>query len=381
MKGFFDRRYFGWLSLAIVAGYFIVGLWPFAFRPPNRVSWLADGAGLHFETDGVAYDPAALPAPGLSGAAGQSANFTVELWIEANREPTNDVLHILTIHNRRLPFDFVLCQWKRDFLLLATIQRPSRSRKVSEADLDNSLQEHKTRFITVRGDGAGTDFYLEGLPAEHYSQFVLKPEAAEGQLILGNDDTGKHPWSGRLFGLAIYSRALDAAEIAQHHTLWTQGHARQLTNAPGLTALYLFDEGNGRRAEDSSGNRHHVIIPEIFQAVHRQILIPPWKDLSYNGPDYPDIVVNILGFVPFGFCFFLHRRLARPNQWATNALFVVLAGAAISLTIEVIQAWLPNRVSSTTDLLTNTAGTLLGVALALAIRSKVTNAKFTPAAR
>ena len=274
MKEFFDRRYFGWLSLAIVAGYFIVGLWPFAFRPPNRVSWLADGAGLHFETDGVAYDPASLPAPGLSGAAGQSANFTVELWIEANREPTNDVLHILTIHNRRLPFDFVLCQWKKDLLLLATPQRPSRPRKVSEADLDNSLQEHKTRFITVRGDGAGTDFYLEGLPAEHYSQFVLKPEAAEGQLILGNDDTGKHPWSGRLYGLAIYSRALDAAEIAQHHTLWTQGHARQLTNAPGLTALYLFDEGNGRRAEDSSGNRHHVIIPEIFQAVHRQILDP-----------------------------------------------------------------------------------------------------------
>ena len=87
MKGFFDQRNFGWLSLVIAVGYFIVGLCPFTFRPPNRVSWLADGAGLHFETDGVAYDPASLPVLRLSDAARQSANFTVELWVERITNP------------------------------------------------------------------------------------------------------------------------------------------------------------------------------------------------------------------------------------------------------------------------------------------------------
>lgn len=125
------------------------------------------------------------------------------------------------------------------------------------------------------------------------------------------------------------------------------------------------------RAEDSSGNRHHLVIPEIFSAVHRQILIPPWKDVSDTGPDYPDIAVNILGFMPFGFCFFLYCRLARPNRQAKTTLFVVLVGATISLTIELIQAWLPNRVSSITDLLTNTTGTLLGAVLAWFILSKI----------
>jgi len=98
--------------------------------------------------------------------------------------------------------------------------------------------------------------------------------------------------------------------------------------------------------------------------------------MSYARPDYSDMVVNILGFVPFGFCFYLHRWSLRPNQRATNALLVVLTGAAVSLTIEIIQAWLPNRVSSISDVLTNAAGTLLGVALAIAIQSKVTNTEF-----
>jgi VanZ family protein len=369
-----NDRWFGWLSLLIVAGYLVVGLWPFAFRPPNRVSWLTDRAGLHFEPYGIAYDPAPLPTiPGLSGVARTSATFTVELWIEVSREPANNVSDLLTIHDPSLPLDFTFCQWKQFFLLRATTQPPQPTGKIPEVGVDDALPEGKARFITVRGDGAGTDFYLDGLLAKRFPKFALNAEALDGQLILGNDASGKHSWTGRLFGLALYSRALDAAEIARHYALWTRRRAGQLTNAPGLRALYLFDEGRGRQTEDASSNHHQLIIPAIFQPVHQELLIPPWKDLSYNRPDYSDIVVNVLGFLPFGFCFFLHRRSLGPDQWAVNALLVVLAGAVVSLTIEVIQAWLPNRTSSVSDLLANTAGTLLGVALAIAIQSKVTN--------
>jgi hypothetical protein len=365
----------------IVVGYFIVGLWPFTFRPPNRVTWLTDRPGLHFEKSGVAYDPESLPASGSSVATNQSVSFTVEIWAEADREPNDDVYDLVTIHNDRLPSDFIICQWQRACILRATVQHPWPSRKVSEVDARVALTEGKSKFITIRGDGTGTDFFLDGLAAEHFPQYVLKPEALNGQLILGNDSSGKHPWSGSLFGLAIYNRVLDAAEIAGHRALWAQGHARQMTNAPGLTALYLLDEGGGRRAEDSSGNHHQIIIPEIFQPVHREFLIAPWKDLSYGGPDYSDIALNILGFMPFGFCFFLHHRFVRPNRPMANFVFVVLVGAAVSLTIEIIQAWLPNRTSSATDLLTNTAGALLGAVLALIIQAKRTSAKFEPETR
>ena len=88
-------------------------------------------------------------------------------------------------------------------------------------------------------------------------------------------------------------------------------------------------------------------------------------------PNYRDIVINVLGFMPFGFCFFLYRKPARSARWFTDALHVVVAGVAISLTIETIQVYLPNRASSMTDLLCNTAGTFLGVLFAQAIRPKV----------
>ena len=355
-----------------MVGYLVVGLWPFDFRPHNRVHWLGNYPGLHFEPYSIAYDPAPLPAPPKLGAIpGMSANFTVELWVATRREPANNVFGIVTIHDPRLPLDFVLGQWKQDFLLRGTTTHPQPADTIREVGVYDALPNQKARFITVRSDGAGTDFYMDGAVAGHFPQFTLNARALDGQLILGNIASGKAPWTGWLFGLALYNRALNPTEIAWHRALWTRGRARQLMSVPGLTALYLFDEGRGQQANDYSGNGHRVIIPGVFQPIHRDLLIPPWKDLSYNRPDYSDIAINVLGFLPFGFCFFLYRHARRPHRLVTNALLVVLAGLAISLTIEVTQAWLPSRTSSITDLMTDTAGALLGVALALAVRHKV----------
>lgn len=371
MKGINHSRWFGWLSLVIVVGYFVVGLWPFEFHSLNRVSWLPNRSGLHFEPYGIAYDSAPLPTAG----SGQSAVFTVELWLETQHEPANDVLDILTIHNPQLPYDFTLCQWKWSFLLRGTTEPHQRTGRIPQVGMGDALSNGKAQFITIRGSKAGTDFYLNGKAAGHFPHFMLAANALNGQLILGNDASGKQSWIGSLLGLAIYHRALDTAEIARHCTLWTQSQAGQLTNASGLRALYLFDEGHGQQANDVSDHRHHLIIPAAFQPVHRDFLIAPSKDNSNQHLDYSDIVINVLGFMPFGFCFFLYRRSLKPNRAFNNVLRVVLAGATVSLMIEVTQAWLPNRVSSTMDLLTNTTGALLGAALALAMLRKLTKAQ------
>lgn len=375
MKSSSDRRRFGWLSVALAVNYLIVGWWPFEFRPLNQVSWLPDRAGLRFQDDGLVYDPEPLPAAKATELVGPPVNFTVELWVEADVKPATDVFHLLTIHDGRLPSPFVLCQWQKAIILRAATRDSLSVRKIHEVGVAGALVEHAARLITVTGSGAGTDFYLDGAVVRHFPEFTVGPEVLNGRLVLGNAAAGKHSWVGRFFGLAVYHRALGAEEIARHYSLWTQGQARQIADVPNLAALYLFDERSGQQVNDHSTNRHQLVIPAIYEQVQKEFLIPPWADVSYDTLNYQDIVVNVLGFAPFGFCLFLHRRRVEGASRFADALFVIVAGGAISLTIETIQVWLPNRVSSMTDLLGNTAGTLLGVLVALAIRPKVTTAE------
>jgi glycopeptide antibiotics resistance protein len=73
-----------------------------------------------------------------------------------------------------------------------------------------------------------------------------------------------------------------------------------------------------------------------------------------------DIVRNILLFVPFGVAFAL---LLRSRQWAFRRMlaFALMAGLGLSLTVEILQLYLPRRVSSVRDLLTNGIGAMIGV--------------------
>ena len=71
--------------------------------------------------------------------------------------------------------------------------------------------------------------------------------------------------------------------------------------------------------------------------------------------------MNIVGFVPIGF--FLLNYLALIQQINRPAVTVILLGFFLSLTIEILQWFLPTRDSDMTDLISNTFGTVVGVSL------------------
>ena len=80
-----------------------------------------------------------------------------------------------------------------------------------------------------------------------------------------------------------------------------------------------------------------------------------------------DAAVNMLAYVPFGFLTALALR-ARLGI-AFSVMLAMLCGMCVSAGMEYLQMYLPTRVSSNLDILTNTSGMLAGALLAVSISS------------
>ena len=75
-----------------------------------------------------------------------------------------------------------------------------------------------------------------------------------------------------------------------------------------------------------------------------------------------DITLNVLAYLPLGLLLTL-TFMGRAPRWAA-AMLGVLVGTLFSLLIELAQGYLPSRIASNVDLLTNAGGTVLGAAAA-----------------
>jgi VanZ family protein len=79
-----------------------------------------------------------------------------------------------------------------------------------------------------------------------------------------------------------------------------------------------------------------------------------------------DLISNLLGYLPFGFLLFV--ALVRGGRRAASAAAVAcLCGSLLSLVMETLQNYLPQRVASNVDLALNALGTALGVAIGAAL--------------
>jgi VanZ family protein len=101
-----------------------------------------------------------------------------------------------------------------------------------------------------------------------------------------------------------------------------------------------------------SGWRHYGIGPLDY-------LFSPWPR---TGSVF-DVAINVLGYSPFGFLCVavLHSRMRGAPAFA----LAVLSGAALSITLEAVQNYLPTRFASNVDVLANVAGAAVGAALGL----------------
>ena len=128
----------------------------------------------------------------------------------------------------------------------------------------------------------------------------------------------------------------------------------------GTTALYTFSERTGERAGNGAIPGRFLEIPHRLAVIHRNIL--QWN-LRLTKSGLLDIMLNVLGFIPFGLLTAASLRQALHWPKRRSAIVAVVSAAVLSFGIEFVQAYIPGRDSSSTDLLMNTVGAGLGALL------------------
>ncbi len=98
--------------------------------------------------------------------------------------------------------------------------------------------------------------------------------------------------------------------------------------------------------------------------------VKPFGFLTAQWPAHhsrPDILTNVLAYIPLGLLFVLWWR--RRRFVVGPVILATMIGAALSFLMEYLQQFLPSRDASLMDLITNVSGTLVGAVLAILVRS------------
>jgi VanZ family protein len=342
------------ICVAVLCITLSLGLWPF-HSPANRVSWLGDRNGLRFNRRSTVISSGSLQIPG----SGDNSGASLEIWIRNNR--IWDFATLLAFYKSDNLFQFSLRQSQLD-LLIRTGSRDDEDRaKSAKLHVRDAFQrEQRPVFITVTSAAKGAWIYLNGVPAVAAPDFPLSAADFTGRLVLGDSPGQTDSWAGELLGFAIYHRQLSAAQSLHHYVTWKQTGRPAIAEDERNAALYLFDERTGTVVRDKAGSGVDLDIPERYEVMNQIFLEPIWSEFSMSRSYWTAVLKNIVGFIPFGVCFYAYLLTGLSVKRAS--LVTVALGTACSLTIEVLQAFLPTRDSGTTDIITNTLGTWIGVA-------------------
>jgi VanZ like family/Concanavalin A-like lectin/glucanases superfamily len=344
------------LCALILAAILIAGLWPF-HAPKNSVHWAVNANGLRIGKYGSIVTANEFTSP--SAAPNQDLFSTIEIWLEPRRARASGTI-LAFYHPATQTTSFALRQSLGDLVMLTGNPDASRPAKKSHIFIDNILHQTPVLIAIVSGS-SGTTVYVDGVLVKKQSSFQFSATDLTGKLILGNSAVATDEWAGWLKGLAITRRALTAEEVVQHHQRWIQNDKPENISDADTVALYTFDEKTGNIAHNQSNASTGLIIPAHFFLLQEKFLDRPWNEFHNNWGYWKDVIVNIVGFIPFGLFFTAYFSSLRKFDYP--AALTIALGFAISLTIEVLQGFMPTRDSSMTDLINNTLGTAIGAGL------------------
>ena len=335
------------ICILILCGFAVAGLWPFR-QIPNEVTWLGNQPGVHFGKHGIILSAGALPAVG-SGAC------SIEMWVRPGAGEDSGAL--LAFYGLGGDTGVSLQRSLTDLRL----DRETVGGRPIKSYVSEFLPDGKLVFMTVVSGTWGTAVYQDGALVRNLSRPRALAGDCSGSLGVGDSSQGHNSWQGDIQGVAIYQRELTPAQVQVNYQSWRTAGRPDERNSGKPDVLYLFNEKSGSVVRDHGASGVNLTIPELYLNVYRTWLQSPVSAYELHWGYIQDILINVGGFVPFGFA--LSVFLASTGRVRNVGAWAVFGGVIVSLTIEVLQAYLPTRNSDLTDVLTNTLGTCLGAVL------------------
>jgi VanZ family protein len=340
------------LCIGMAAAVLIATLWPFNPSPKNRVYWLQNQNGLRFAGKGIIRS--STPFQHDTSKLQSSATLEVVVLPAA----TDEVHTFLSFYSGKNKPQIELRQYLDGVLLFVAVRDAGGRLRRVELDADRVLRTDQPSVLVFTSGPHGTTVYVNGKIVEHASWYQLPLEDFRGELILGTSPVDHDPWSGKFLGAGFFSKELSPADVQQSFEFWQL--TGRIQNGPGFgtIATYSFSERTGASAQEDAGTAPSLNIPVAYSIPYKPALKPFWREYSPDSEYVNDLIRNVAGFMPLGFL--LGAYFSKKTGWPRALLFVLLCGGALSFTIEVLQAFIPERNSGTTDIITNTSGAILG---------------------
>ncbi|WP_373500817.1 VanZ family protein [Desulfococcus sp.] len=350
------------LGAAVLAGIIIMGLNPRHSLFTNKVGRPADGAGIRFRKYGIAFTKPFDPV--VPARPAERPSFSVEIAFTSEHRRKNGFGLLFMFHDGDDASQFLMGQWHSRIVFMNGDDY-DHSRKAPRIMADIAAAASKAIVVTLVSGPGGTRLYMDGgLVLEKKGLKLTLPGGdRRPRLVLGNSVYGDNPWEGAVYGFAAYPHALTPADVANHHGRWLKSRDFSFAMGEGTSLLYLFDETSGGESIDRSGLGRHLETPAAVTVLKPRILAFPPDKFRFSSNFIQDIIINFIGFVPFGLVFTAILLRVRGLRVGYAMAASVLLGFAVSLAIEIGQAWIPSRSSSLLDLLLNTGGAGSGAAV------------------
>jgi hypothetical protein len=341
------------VCIAVLCIILTLGLWPF-HAPKNGVTWLRERDGLRFGKYGTVIGSSAFE---MATSQGNELSGSLEIWLLPERVPDSST--ILAFCTPDDPFRFSLHESQTDLRLQFAVPNSRTRTRAQKLYINDVFRKAQPAFITITSGTSGTAVSIDGVLARRAPEFRLPANRFTGRIVLGDSPGQTDSFAGQLLGFAIYNRELTQPQLWKHYETWTRAGRPEIQNDEGNVALYLFDERAGKVVHNRVTSKVDLSIPEKYVVLDQIFLEPFWREFGMTWSYWGAALKNIVGFIPLGFCFCARLSVARRVKHVT--LTAVVLGALVSLTIEILQAYLPTRDSGMTDIITNTLGTWVGV--------------------